>query len=105
MPIKSSLAATRRRIPVTLVTGFLGSGKTTLINAALRSKELAKTVVVVNEFGEVVSTTSFSRAVPTPWSSLRMAAFAAPFEATSSARSTRFTTPDKLARFQLSIMS
>jgi G3E family GTPase len=38
---------------VTLVTGFLGSGKTTLINAALRSPELAKTVVVVNEFGEV----------------------------------------------------
>lgn len=42
-----------RRIPVTLVTGFLGSGKTTLINAALRSPELAKTMVVVNEFGEV----------------------------------------------------
>ena len=41
------------RIPVTLVTGFLGSGKTTLINAALRSPELAKTLVVVNEFGEV----------------------------------------------------
>jgi G3E family GTPase len=41
------------RIPVTLVTGFLGSGKTTLINAALSSPELAKTVVVVNEFGEV----------------------------------------------------
>ena len=38
---------------MTLVTGFLGSGKTTLINAALRSPELAKTVVVVNEFGEV----------------------------------------------------
>lgn len=44
---------TKSRIPVTLVTGFLGSGKTTLINAALRSNELAKTVVVVNEFGEV----------------------------------------------------
>ena len=43
----------KSRIPVTLVTGFLGSGKTTLINAALRSPELAKTVVVVNEFGEV----------------------------------------------------
>ena len=41
------------RIPVTLVTGFLGSGKTTFINAALRSPELAKTLVVVNEFGEV----------------------------------------------------
>jgi G3E family GTPase len=46
-------APTKSRIPVTLVTGFLGSGKTTLINAALRSNELAKTVVVVNEFGEV----------------------------------------------------
>ena len=43
----------RPRTLVTLVTGFLGSGKTTLINAALRSPELAKTVVVVNEFGEV----------------------------------------------------
>src|SRR5271154_5882692 len=41
------------RIPVTLLTGFLGSGKTTLINAALRSPELATTVVGVNEFGEV----------------------------------------------------
>src|SRR5277367_5967596 len=45
--------STEGRIPVTLVTGFLGSGKTTLINAALRSPELAKTLVVVNEFGEV----------------------------------------------------
>lgn len=41
------------RIPVTLVTGFLGSGKTTLINAALRAPDMSKTVVVVNEFGEV----------------------------------------------------
>ena len=41
------------RIPVTLVTGFLGSGKTTMINAALKAPELAHTVVVVNEFGEV----------------------------------------------------
>jgi G3E family GTPase len=43
----------RSRIPVTLVTGFLGSGKTTLINAGLKSPDLSKTVVVVNEFGEV----------------------------------------------------
>ena len=53
MPVEGSRVATKRRIPVTLVTGFLGSGKTTFINAALRSEELAKTVVVVNEFGEV----------------------------------------------------
>jgi G3E family GTPase len=48
-----SSADSTARIPVTLVTGFLGSGKTTLINAALRAPELAKTLVVVNEFGEV----------------------------------------------------
>jgi G3E family GTPase len=48
-----SQSVSQTRIPVTLVTGFLGSGKTTLINAALRSPELANTVVVVNEFGEV----------------------------------------------------
>lgn len=41
------------RIPVTLVTGFLGSGKTTFINAALKAPELRNAVVVVNEFGEV----------------------------------------------------
>ena len=41
------------RIPVTLVTGFLGSGKTTLINIALKAREFSKTLVIVNEFGEV----------------------------------------------------
>jgi G3E family GTPase len=41
------------RLPVTLVTGFLGSGKTTMINAALKAPEMNNTVVVVNEFGEV----------------------------------------------------
>ncbi len=49
----SSLSNHRSRISVTLVTGFLGSGKTTLINAGLKSPDLSKTVVVVNEFGEV----------------------------------------------------
>jgi G3E family GTPase len=53
MTVAKPPAHAKGRIPVTLVTGFLGSGKTTLINAALRSAELAKTVVVVNEFGEV----------------------------------------------------
>jgi len=50
---KKSAARANARIPVTLVTGFLGSGKTTMINAALRAPEMGKTVVVVNEFGEV----------------------------------------------------
>ena len=41
------------RIPILLVTGFLGSGKTTLINRLLKTRRYARTAVVVNEFGEV----------------------------------------------------
>ena len=48
-----SPAESSARIPVTFVTGFLGSGKTTLINAALTSPEMKRTMIVVNEFGEV----------------------------------------------------
>jgi G3E family GTPase len=39
--------------PVTLVTGFLGSGKTTLLNRALRDPAMARTLLVINEFGEI----------------------------------------------------
>src|SRR3546814_671881 len=41
------------RTPVTLLTGFLGSGKTTLLNRALRDPAMARTAVVINEFGEI----------------------------------------------------
>lgn len=41
------------RLPVIAVTGFLGSGKTTLIRALLGKPEGANTAVVVNEYGEV----------------------------------------------------
>ncbi len=40
-------------VPVTIVTGFLGSGKTTVLNHLLRSPDLADTAVIINEFGEV----------------------------------------------------
>lgn len=41
------------RIPVVLVTGFLGSGKTTLVNRFLATPAGAGAGVIVNEFGEV----------------------------------------------------
>jgi G3E family GTPase len=41
------------RIPVTIVTGFLGAGKTTLVRRFLGTQEGAGTAVVVNEFGAV----------------------------------------------------
>jgi G3E family GTPase len=40
-------------IPVAIVTGFLGSGKTTLIARILRDPAFARTAVIVNEFGEI----------------------------------------------------
>ena len=41
------------RLPVIAVTGFLGSGKTTLIKALLDKPAGAGTAVVVNEYGEI----------------------------------------------------
>ena len=41
------------QIPVTVITGFLGSGKTTLLSSILKKKELQKTAVIINEFGEI----------------------------------------------------
>lgn len=42
-----------RRIPITVLTGFLGSGKTTLINSLLHKPNLRDTAVIVNEFGDI----------------------------------------------------
>ena len=41
------------RVPVTLVAGFLGSGKTTLVNRILTAQHEQRIAVIVNEFGEV----------------------------------------------------
>src|SRR5712691_8703211 len=41
------------RIPVTVVTGFLGAGKTTLIRRFLATPEGEGTAVIINEFGSV----------------------------------------------------
>ncbi|MFV0383765.1 CobW family GTP-binding protein [Paracoccus sp. (in: a-proteobacteria)] len=40
-------------VPITLLTGFLGSGKTTVLNTLLRHPEFGRTAVIVNEFGEI----------------------------------------------------
>jgi cobalamin biosynthesis protein CobW len=50
------------KIPVTIVTGFLGSGKTTLICGLLRKIPDRRLAVLVNEFGEVSVDGSLLRA-------------------------------------------
>jgi len=41
------------RLPVSVVTGFLGSGKTTLINRLVKRPEMNRVAVIVNELGEI----------------------------------------------------
>src|SRR5262249_41108731 len=40
-------------IPISVLTGFLGSGKTTILGHLLRQSEFSRTAVIINEFGEV----------------------------------------------------
>ena len=40
-------------IPVAILTGFLGSGKTSLLNTLLKDDMLSNAAVIINEFGDV----------------------------------------------------
>ena len=42
-----------KSVPITLITGYLGSGKTTLINHILKNAKGKKMAVIVNDIGEV----------------------------------------------------
>ena len=46
------LDALSGKFPVSVITGFLGSGKTTLINRLLKRPDMNRVAVIVNEFGE-----------------------------------------------------
>ena len=45
--------AVEGKIRVTVLTGFLGSGKTTVLNHLLKHPDLADTAVIINELGEL----------------------------------------------------
>ena len=44
------------RIPVSLLTGFLGSGRTTVLNGLLTHAALGRALVIINELGGIART-------------------------------------------------
>ncbi|WP_309744297.1 GTP-binding protein [Chamaesiphon sp. OTE_20_metabat_361] len=52
-PTSTNSNPKQQKIPVTIITGFLGSGKTTLVNHILHEQHGCKIAVIVNEFGEI----------------------------------------------------
>ena len=48
-----TLDGSSRRLPVSVLTGFLGSGKTTVLNHLIHQPALSRTLVLINEFGEI----------------------------------------------------
>ena len=42
-----------KKITITVLTGFLGSGKTTILTSLIKQKQMAKAAIIINEFGEV----------------------------------------------------
>jgi G3E family GTPase len=50
---QSETVPSGQQIPISVLTGFLGSGKTTVLNRLLRHPAMAKAMVIVNEFGEI----------------------------------------------------
>ena len=56
MMVKEANSPTEQKtgeIPVLLLTGYLGSGKTTLVNRILTNQHNIKFAVIVNDIGEV----------------------------------------------------
>ena len=47
------MSASSERVPCTVITGFLGAGKTTLIRHVLQNAKGKRLAIIVNEFGDV----------------------------------------------------
>ncbi|MGC1302731.1 MAG: cobalamin biosynthesis protein CobW, partial [Caulobacteraceae bacterium] len=52
-PVSQTTGAGARKVPATIITGFLGAGKTTLVRHVLENAGGRRLAVIVNEFGAV----------------------------------------------------
>ncbi|MGY6629874.1 MAG: CobW family GTP-binding protein [Wenzhouxiangella sp.] len=49
----SNASVSDNRTPITVLTGFLGAGKTTVLNQLIQQPAMSKSLVLINEFGEI----------------------------------------------------
>ena len=67
-------------IPVTVLTGFLGSGKTTILAQLVQNPAFVDTAIIINEFGEVGLDHALLEASDESIVDLSVAVFVAQFE-------------------------
>jgi len=53
MAMGRTTATPAEKLPVTIITGFLGSGKTTVLNHLVKQPGMQSTAVIINEFGAI----------------------------------------------------